>query len=107
MADHEGPPKFLLLKEEEHAAARRSEYVAALVEYVEFEQTEAIKAVLHHVRDRKFDEATFKLAKADALGNLIDQFWKTDPAAVAEDDEEFVDPAMPPSVRRRDATRTA
>ncbi len=93
-------PRFLQYRAADHAAARATEYIRDLVEYVEYEQNQAITAVLHAVRKRDLDESSYALAKSDAMGALVDQFWKEDPIVMSTDEEEeFVDAAMPPSAR--------
>lgn len=97
-------PKFLQYRAEDHARARDNPYIRDMVEYIETERVRGTLAVLIDLRERKFEEAHFKLAKVDAFGDLIDRFYAADaPEEAPETEEEWHDPAMPESMRGKDA----
>jgi hypothetical protein len=99
-------PRFLLYPESEHEAARANPYIKDFIAWLECEQIEAAKMILHFVRLRDFERAFFLQAKADALADVINQFWRRDqplPPLEIEDDDH---PNMPMSARKKPDART-
>jgi hypothetical protein len=93
-------PQFLDFKEADHRAGRALPYVAALIEWIEREQTQGTIAVLQAVRDDKHQEARYLLAKVDAFGDIVNRCFEKDPPPEPDNsDDEFIDPATPPSAR--------
>lgn len=94
-------PKFLEYASAEHATAREGEYVRALIEWIEWEQNEAIKAVMHLVRSEKYTEARYQVAKSDAMGEVVAQVFKQDPPPEEKPAEDEDHPNMPLSARSK------
>jgi predicted PolB exonuclease-like 3'-5' exonuclease len=99
-------PRFLAYPEADHETARELPYIKDLVSWLEYEQREAGKAVLHCVRARDFDKAFFLQAKADALNDVIAQFWKRDAALPDLEPEDFDHPNLPLAARKNPNART-
>lgn len=91
-------PRFLAYTEEDHAQARSIPYVADLIDWVAYEQQEAQRAVMYLLRADAIPQAKQALAKHDAMGEFVARFWMKDPAP-PEQEEQFVDPALPESAR--------
>jgi len=93
---------FLDYRQADHESGRRgSLYVQALVAWMEHEQLQGNVAALAALREMKVEEARFALAKSEALGEVLKRMFEADAPEEPPQDDDFEDPALPPSERKR------